>query len=350
MAAVVLTLNQLSALSGDAAVLHIDVDRTRAAETVPTDTSFGDQWSLRTIGWDQVYGSVTPAGSAVVAVLDTGVEASHPDLVGKLVAGASFVDGSAWDSDSNGHGTAMAGIVAASTNNGLGVAGVGYAGVRVMPVTVLGADGLGQDSDIIEGLVWAADHGADVALMSFSATGYSLRPAGRGRLRLVARRRRRRRHRQRRLVRPGLPGRRSRRHRRLVDRPVRLTLVVIELRRRRLPGRPGRGHRHDVPRRRLRVVSGTSASAAEVAGAAALLRAVDPSASAGVIVNRLAGSADPAGDRRETGNGRLNLARAVGDTSTAASLSRPAPRRWEVAARSSGRMSRLRPPPICPAW
>ena len=67
----------------------------------------------------------------------------------------------------------MAGIIAADTNNGSGIAGVGYAGVKVMPVTVLDADGDGPDSDIIEGVVWAADHGADVILMSFSNPGYS---------------------------------------------------------------------------------------------------------------------------------------------------------------------------------
>src|SRR4029079_19532695 len=66
-----------------------------------------------------------------------------------------------------------ASIVAAAAGNGTGIAGVGYDGVRVMPVTVLGADGTGRDSDVIEGLVWAADHGADVALMAFSAPGYS---------------------------------------------------------------------------------------------------------------------------------------------------------------------------------
>ena len=67
----------------------------------------------------------------------------------------------------------MAGIVAAETDNGTGIAGIGYAGVKVMPVTVLDADGTGQDSDIIAGVVYAADHGADVILMSFSNPGYS---------------------------------------------------------------------------------------------------------------------------------------------------------------------------------
>ena len=54
----------------------------------------------------------------------------------------------------------------------MGIAGVAYDGVQVMPVPVLGADGTGQDSDIIEGVVWAADHGADVILMAFSNPGY----------------------------------------------------------------------------------------------------------------------------------------------------------------------------------
>ena len=67
----------------------------------------------------------------------------------------------------------MAGIIAAATDNGTGIAGIGYAGVKVMPVTVLDPHGLGQDSDIIEGIVWAVDHGADVINMCFSNPGYS---------------------------------------------------------------------------------------------------------------------------------------------------------------------------------
>ena len=74
-------------------------------------------------------------------------------LTAILVDGTSILSGSAWSSDPNGHGTWMAGIVAAETNNAYGIAGVGYAGVSVMPVIVLGADGTGQDSDIIAGVV-----------------------------------------------------------------------------------------------------------------------------------------------------------------------------------------------------
>src|SRR5205085_7720183 len=75
--------------------------------------------------------------------------------------------------DPNGHGTWLASVAAASTDNADGIAGVDYAGARVMPVQVLGGDGTGQDSDIISGVVWAADHGADVILMAFSNPGFS---------------------------------------------------------------------------------------------------------------------------------------------------------------------------------
>ncbi len=142
------------------AVVSLEPDRTRDAGGTPNDSRYGDQWSLPKIGWDDVYGSVSPSGSATVAVLDTGIDGSHPDLDGNVVPGTSILDGSNGLSDPNGHGTAMAGIVAAETNNGTGIAGVGYSGVRVMPVTVLGADGTGRDSDVIEGVVYAADHNA----------------------------------------------------------------------------------------------------------------------------------------------------------------------------------------------
>ena len=126
------------------------------------------------IGWDNVYGSITPTGTATVAILDTGVDASQPDLSSVVVPGTDIVDGSGnGETDANGHGTAMAGIVAAATGNGEGIAGVGYSGVKIMPVKVLGDDGTGLDSDVINGVVYATQHGANVILMSFSNPGFS---------------------------------------------------------------------------------------------------------------------------------------------------------------------------------
>ena len=196
----------IAALSANPLVAAADLDASRAVEAAPSDPDYAAQWSLPMIGWDQAYDTVAPAGAAVVAVLDTGVDAAHSDLDANIVPGATFVDGAAWSTDPNGHGTAMAGIVAAETNNAEGIAGVGYAGVTVMPVTVLGADGTGQDSDIIEGVVWATQtrrrRDPDVVLRD----RLLLRAPGRHRLRLVQRRRPRRRRRQRRLDRPAFPA------------------------------------------------------------------------------------------------------------------------------------------------
>ena len=188
-------------------VVRVERDKERQAEATPSDTRYGDQWSLPQIGWDDAFGSIDPSGSAVVAVLDTGVDGSHPDIDGRLVDGISQIPGQSPTSDPNGHGTWMAGIVAAETDNGSGIAGVGYNGVRVMPVTVLGADGTGQDSDVIEGVVWATGqrrrrhpHGV------LEPRRVRLAP-GSGGLCLGPRRRPRRRRRERRLERQQLPGR-----------------------------------------------------------------------------------------------------------------------------------------------
>jgi len=195
-----------ASLAADSNVVRVEADTTRAVQAEPSDPEYPQQWSLSRIGWDQAFASVYPAGTATVAVLDTGVDASHPDLAGQVVPGSSVLDPSSdGTTDPNGHGTWMAGIVAASTDNGIGISGVGYSGVRVMPVTVLGADGAGSDSDIISGVLYAADHRADVILMS--QPELFGRVAVRNRLRLVEGRRGRRCDREQRLVHRDISGR-----------------------------------------------------------------------------------------------------------------------------------------------
>ena len=152
----------VDALNRDPGILRVERDRVRSVEATSDDPAYADQWSLPRIGWDHVFGTIEPTGTSVVAVLDTGVDAGHTDLAGRLVAGTSVLPGGDPTIDPNGHGTAMAGIIAAAADNDEGIAGIAFAGVSVMPVTVLDADGHGQDSDIIEGIVWAVDHGADV--------------------------------------------------------------------------------------------------------------------------------------------------------------------------------------------
>ena len=170
-------IKAIAELKKNGVVRSVDRNYTRTVNADPLpDPRIGEQWNLTQIDWFSAYGSITIGGNAVVAVLDTGVVTSHPDLAGQFDDSANFynaIDPSVSMVDPNGHGTAMAGIIAAGVDNGTGIAGVAYDGVTIMPVTVIGADGTGRDIDIIAGINWAVMHGADVILMAFSSPGQS---------------------------------------------------------------------------------------------------------------------------------------------------------------------------------
>ncbi|MCK9462679.1 MAG: S8 family peptidase [Proteobacteria bacterium] len=129
-----------------------------------SDPHWGDQWALAKIRTAAGWGLETGDAKVVIAILDTGVDLDHPDLVRKIVPGYDFVDGDDQADDVASHGTHCAGIAAASANNGKGIAGI-CANCSIMPVRVLNADG-GSASDVANGIVWAADHGAKVISLS----------------------------------------------------------------------------------------------------------------------------------------------------------------------------------------
>lgn len=135
------------------------------------DPKTGDQYSLDQMrvrhAWD-----ITTGGSGVVAVLDTGVQLNHPDLAGRLVAGYDFVNGDSNPSDDNGHGTWVSGIIAANANDGYGMAGVSWSD-KVMPVKIMNGSGSGSTADLMDGIRWAADHGATIINMSVGGFPYS---------------------------------------------------------------------------------------------------------------------------------------------------------------------------------
>jgi subtilisin family serine protease len=106
----------------------------------------------------------------VIAVVDTGVDLDHPDLVDRLVPGIDVVDGDAVPQDTNGHGTHVAGIAAATADNGIGIAGTAPR-ARIMPVRVLGTDGTGTDEGIARGIDWAVANGAGVVNLSLGESG-----------------------------------------------------------------------------------------------------------------------------------------------------------------------------------
>ncbi len=129
------------------------------------------QWALNAVDYQSAWSISTGAG-VTVAVVDTGVLASHEDLAGSVVPGidlaadaAKYDPGHTGEVDPDGHGTHVAGIIAAHPNNGVGIAGAAP-GAKIMSVRVLDASGSGSSSDVSEGIIWAADHGARVINLS----------------------------------------------------------------------------------------------------------------------------------------------------------------------------------------
>jgi subtilisin family serine protease len=124
-------------------------------------------WGLDLINADAAH-SVSTGRSAVVAVVDTGVKADHEDLTGQVIAGHDYVDGDDNPADGNGHGTHVAGTIAAIEGNGKGIEGVAP-GAKILAVRVLDNGGSGTDQDVAKGIDYARTHGADVINLSLGS-------------------------------------------------------------------------------------------------------------------------------------------------------------------------------------
>jgi subtilisin family serine protease len=153
-------------------VTFAEPDYVVTAQMTPDDPYYQYQWGLPAVNAPAAWETVTGSSDVTIAVLDTGIDASHPDFAGRIVAGYDFVNGDANPDDDHGHGTTVAGIAGANGNNSLGVAGVDWQ-ARLMPVKVLSASGSGYLSDVAQGIVWATDHGAQVINMSLSGSSGS---------------------------------------------------------------------------------------------------------------------------------------------------------------------------------
>ncbi|MCW2749991.1 MAG: hypothetical protein JWR83_1101 [Aeromicrobium sp.] len=147
--------------------IGVDMAHTVRA-TVSNDPYRSQQWALNRFHAESVWKTATGAG-VVVAVVDTGVRATHPDLKGHVLSGKDFVDPGTPAGDANGHGTHVAGIIAAVTGNQRGIAGLARS-ARILPVRVLDAKGSGTSDEVANGIIWAADHGADVINLSLGST------------------------------------------------------------------------------------------------------------------------------------------------------------------------------------
>jgi len=163
---------QVQRLRTDPAVAAVVADRVvRAAGDVPLRAGESPPTGVRRIAAASAT-SAREASAASVAVLDTGIDLDHPDL--RVAGGTNCVTPGASADDDHGHGTHVAGTIAAA-NDGAGVVGVAP-GTPVAPVKVLGADGSGSTSSIVCGIDWALARGVDVVNMSLGGTGGPVRP------------------------------------------------------------------------------------------------------------------------------------------------------------------------------
>jgi serine protease len=141
----------------------------------PNDPKYGEQWHMKRAGAESAWEYACGEG-VVVSVVDTGIACydaegfmKGTDLAGtSCVAGYNFVGKNDIAADDQGHGTHVAGTIAQTTNNGVGVAGLAHC-AKLMPVKVLSARGWGTMADVAEGIRWSADHGAHVINLSLGA-------------------------------------------------------------------------------------------------------------------------------------------------------------------------------------
>lgn len=187
----------------DARVEYAEPDYIYSAALTPSDALYNNQWYLRRIKAPEAWELQTSAPGVVIAVIDSGVQISHPDLKANLWVNSGEIDGNGKDDDRDGyiddrygwdfvnntadpspkfkgafteagiqHGTIVAGIAAAAGGNGQGISGVSW-NSRIMALKALGDDGDGDTSAVIKAIDYAVGHGANIINLSFVGFAYS---------------------------------------------------------------------------------------------------------------------------------------------------------------------------------
>jgi len=148
-----------------------ELDRiVKPADITPNDPWFGSwEWYLTKINAPAAWTTTTGDKNIIIAILDTGVDGTHPDLQSKMVPGWNIYNNNSDTSDVYGHGTVVAGTAGAASNNAQGVASVAW-NCPIMPIRISATDGSATYSAMASGLTWAADHGAKVANISYEAS------------------------------------------------------------------------------------------------------------------------------------------------------------------------------------
>ncbi|MGW7682180.1 S8 family serine peptidase [Kribbella sp. NPDC054772] len=161
----------LKKVKADPTVELASLNYIRRKSATPNDWLYANyQKYLPTVRVDKAWDLSKTAGSQTIGVLDTGVDAGHPDLAGHLLPGYNTFNTALAPTDGDGHGTAVTGIIAAGTGNSTGIAGVAW-NAKVRPIKVLDDTGSGDDTNLINGLNWAVKNKVRVINMSLGGEG-----------------------------------------------------------------------------------------------------------------------------------------------------------------------------------
>jgi subtilisin family serine protease len=164
----------VAAAEREPGVAWAEVDSTMHAvgAITPDDPELGREWGLARTRVNEAWDHTTGDPSIVVAVVDTGVDSTHPDLAGAVLPGVDLV-GDGRTGDPAGHGTGVAGVIAGRGDNGIGIAGYCWS-CTILPVRVLDARGTGSSATIAQGIQWATAHGADIINLSLAGDRSSI--------------------------------------------------------------------------------------------------------------------------------------------------------------------------------
>jgi thermitase len=160
------------ALQSTGRFTFVERDFVAHGGATPDDPDFGSQWHLAKIQASSAWGISIGSASVPIAVIDSGVDPTHPDLATKLLPGWNFLTGTSNTADTGangGHGTAVSGAAAAATNNLIGVAGVGWEN-PILPLVVLSSSNYATYSNIASAINYAADHGARIISISIGGS------------------------------------------------------------------------------------------------------------------------------------------------------------------------------------
>lgn len=153
-------------------VSYIEPEYLVHIQHIPNDPGYAKQWNLKLLNLETVWQNWSGSKDTIVAVIDTGILPGHPDLAGNIIPGYDFIDDDNDPTDTNkefSHGTHVAGIIGAMTNNQQGIAGINWQ-VSIMPIRVIGKEGTGDYSALIAGIYWAVDNGANVINLSLAGS------------------------------------------------------------------------------------------------------------------------------------------------------------------------------------